>query len=159
MVKGVKIMKVKKLGWSKSGFGLYEETTNKQFSIINPVPRDNKNYFLAKERFILKGDNELGKFDTLEQAQEACQKHFEQFILSQIEVKAFDPTLLGFIESDPNKLYKLATKIYCLGDFDLLPIKGKWFLNHPKKGWLFRGLDIPDHDFGVKLISQFLGVE
>ncbi len=26
-------------------------------------------------------------------------------------------------------------------------------------GWLFRGLEIPDHDFGVKLLSQFLEVE
>ena len=77
-------MKVKKLEWKSSESGLYIKSFDNKFCVTLPVLKDNKNYFLAEERFILKGDAILGKFNTLEEAKHACQEHYEKFILSQI---------------------------------------------------------------------------
>ncbi len=76
-------MKVKKLEWVKIS-SLNQDQVNSKCSkySIDII----KNYISAYERSYTCGFNFLGDFETLEQAQEACQKHFEEFILSNIKV-------------------------------------------------------------------------
>jgi hypothetical protein len=84
-------MKVKKLEWEENFSETYQESSNQQFIIIYP----HQNIFTCKkqEKYMsllrswggLKAEKALGKYETLKEAQEACQKHYEEFILSQIE--------------------------------------------------------------------------
>lgn len=182
-------MKVKKLEWEKTSF--YEHT-----AIFPEINLTFKIYYNTKfNEYIPKiltvghttESSLIATTRNLEQAQEACQDHYEAFILSQIDpdVKPFDPTLLGFEEIEPDHsnddywnykienlyirefIYKYKRKkIKSLMKLYKGTIKNKvmWRLyrNHEKTElfWQvpkFDPIEIPSHDFGVQLISQFLG--
>lgn len=109
----------------------------------------------------------LGNFQFLDEAKQACQSHYDSFILSQIEEpKAFDPELIGFKECDTGiednfRQYELLNSDSI--ELYYVPKSNSYTLiDHSKpeaEEHLFVDIKIPDHDFGVKLISQFLEVE
>ncbi len=171
-------MKVKKLEWKKEKTG-HEYSVNQQFLITYPNDYVKGDLFLAVARSFLIREHgvRLGNFKTLAEAKQACQDHYESFILSQIEEpKVFDPTLLGFKEfqdddetmfsfdylkvyqnkKDPNIYlgYSPENNYYALCEYG-----NKNHSVMPFESGFFQEIKIPDHDFGVTLISQFLGVE
>jgi hypothetical protein len=161
-------MKVKELEWENINFGYMYISTAKMYTILNVSYRDQPQ--IIRE---CKFANEVFHVaKNLKEAKQACQEHYEKFILSQIEpepVKEFDPTLLGFelFEQylEENRYIKRLKEINELGfnsAFTLDHIKNKnvWVLKFCKSAkmeiLIFPEIKIIDHDFGVKLISQFL---
>jgi hypothetical protein len=155
-------MKVKKLDWA-----IINDTTlvsrNKLYSIN----------VLSDCKVIISNAFQSASYsENIEEAKESCQSHYESFILSQIEpdpVKEFDPTLLGFRELKIENYFEgLDENVleYVLGDLSLsfCTITKTWCLFREKEDSyesliLFEALKIPDHDFGVKLLNQFVEVE
>ena len=72
---------------------------------------------------------------------------------------AFDPTLLGFKKS---KQSDDSVDVYKKGKFflELDKSEDQWLLvSKNKQCFFFENIEIPDHNFGVKLVSQFVEVE
>lgn len=173
-------MKVKKLEWESSGINFHE---SKNISLYNIHLLDNR---YVKNKFEPRyGKAVFDLCDNLEEAKMLCQSHFERLILSQIEteVKEFDPLALGFELVKDISISPLVFKCYLrkTGKY-YLRLSERLDRNNPKswnqynlievsdidifdpdkyspKKMLFDDIKIPDHDFGIKLVSQFLEVE
>ncbi len=148
-------MKIIKLVFYHCGDG-YHKSTNKAYEILKLNVKTFEACFSGRR---------IATFETLEQAKEACQDHFEKFILSQVENDhimverdmVFNPRLLGYTEVKQTKLGQTRydnPETLSFMVFD--PVHNHWnifFKNLTTIEWVY----IPNHNFGVKLVSIFLG--
>ncbi len=164
-------MEVKKLEWVFKGYNIAPYW--RDFGDLFEITEITKNKFKARSNIseydrklgIFDSKPDLGNFETLEQAKQACQDHYKSFVLSQIENDhiivehdmAFNPRLLGYTEVKQTKLGQTRydnPKTLSFIVFD--PVHNHWnifFKNLTSIEWVY----IPNHNFGVKLISMFLG--
>lgn len=145
-------MKVKKLEWKEvTGFVYVDNVV--YFYTIYLTNSDGINSYILH----IKNNTGFKLFKTLEQAKQACQDHYEAFILSQIEeVKAFDPTLLGF-KTLGNKPIKQNDSNFYVKDHYLIVSHANGTYEFRIDNFQMLNIKIPNHEFGVTLISQFLG--
>lgn len=180
-------MKVKKLEWEKTSF--YEHT-----AVLPEINLKFKIYYNTQlneyiPRILTVGHMSelslIAPVRNLDQAKEACQKHFEKFILDQIEPEenqnksnVFDPTLIGFESIKESKLnYKFKKdnryvlwQSKSLGDtvwnfiFDpriKVDSEGQFIefdaLKNPNNIFeFFRHREFLDHEAGAEIVTKFL---
>ncbi len=163
-------MGVKKLEWENNNYVFVCSD-----SVIGFYNIDVSNIYTPTEYTIyIKGQhlnlNVANRYKTLNEAKQACQDHYEKFILSQVEndhiivehdiAKPFDPLLIGFeytgVDSREGKEYLLWF------DDEKTILSGKIYHNQTYNTWLINfdnlyieSIEIPNHYFGTQLISQF----
>jgi hypothetical protein len=147
-------MKVKKLEWVEMAFGnWWQDKLTRWFAISK------HDDFVFK---LLLNGHSICEFQTFEEAEKHCKGILEHIVNRSIDldVKEFDPTLLGFKYQDSENgihYYEyIENESIWLLEF---PKTNKWslFINEDEE--ILGDVKIPDHDFGVKLVSQFLEVE